>query len=85
MKIKLSGIAFSLAITCALIVFAVGFVNIFFPVYGVKFLECVESIYPGYTIGKWGFFGVLVAAGYSFIDGLVIGFIFGFIYNRFAK
>jgi hypothetical protein len=85
MKIKVSGVAFAMAITWALIVFAVGFVNFFFAGYGVKFLSLMQSIYPGYTLGKWGFIGVLVATGYAFVEALIVGFVFGIIYNIFAK
>jgi hypothetical protein len=61
MKFKPVKLGIVVAITWGLIVFAVGLINLFFPGYGVDFLEVIDGIYPGYTFGQWGFMGCLVA------------------------
>ncbi|MEC4685997.1 MAG: bacteriophage holin [Nitrospirota bacterium] len=51
--------------------------------YGRLFLQTLaESIYPGYSISPVGSFIGLV---YGFLDGLVSGFLIGWIYNKIAR
>ncbi len=69
----------------SLAVFSVGTANLFWPAYGVEFLKIIESIYPGYHFGKWGFTGVIVATLYAALDAWIVGVIFALIYNKLAK
>ena len=61
----------------------VGIVNLVSPAYGVAFLQMVSSVYPGFdasrTLGD-----VLVGTIYALVDGAVCGFLFAWLYNRFA-
>lgn len=68
-----------------LFVLGVGTANFFFPLYGVEFMKVIDSIYPGYHFGAWGFGGVIVATLYAILDAWVIGVIFALIYNKFTK
>jgi hypothetical protein len=68
-----------------LFVLGVGTANFFFPTYGVEFMKVIDSIYPGYHLGEWGFGGVIVATLYAILDAWVIGVIFALIYNKFMK
>ena len=73
------------SLTCAVCwgvaVFLVGMLNLFFPNYGLDFLNMVSSIYPGYEVEST-FPTALVATGYAFLDGAIGGAIFAWVYNR---
>jgi hypothetical protein len=78
----------SLAIVSALLwgggVLFVGLINLVAPSYGVSFLQCVSSIYPGFHNSR-NFLDVLVGTGYALFDGAVGGALFGWLYNFFSK
>ena len=84
---KLSVWRFGCAVSSvwALCVFGVGLANLFWPSYGVRFLEIIDSIYPGYHLGEWGFWGVLVAALYAALDAWIIGALLAWLYNLYAR
>jgi len=84
---KLDVIRFGCALSAlwALTVLCVGAGNLFWPAYGVEFLRLVDSIYPGYHYGKWGFVGVVVATLYAALDGWVAGVVFAWMYNLFTR
>ncbi|NOZ24604.1 MAG: hypothetical protein GXO94_00705 [Nitrospirae bacterium] len=51
--------------------------------YGRLFLQTLgESIYPGYSITPAGSFAGLA---YGFADGLISGFLIGWIYNKISN
>ena len=50
--------------------------------YGEAFLVLMDSLYPGYHYGSWG--SVFVGTGYAVMDGLVAGWVFGWLHNRFS-
>jgi len=79
-KVRLGG---TLAIVWGLIAFLTGIGNLIWDMYGVAFLKVLESIYPGYTFGKWGFGGVLVVTLYAALDGFVMGVVIAWVYNLF--
>jgi hypothetical protein len=79
-KVRLGG---TLAIVWGLIAFLTGIGNLIWNQYGVAFLKVMESIYPGYTFGRWGFWGVIVVTLYAALDGFVIGVVVAWIYNLF--
>jgi len=85
MKFKVTQVGFTVAIVWALLVFLVGLTNLIFPGYGVAFLKIIDSIYPGYHFGKWGFGGVIVSTLYAALDGLVVGVVFAWVYNLLGK
>ncbi len=66
-------------------VFCVGLANLFWPTYGVEFLKIIDSIYPGYHFGLWGFGGVIVATLYAAIDGWIVGVVFALLYNFITR
>lgn len=85
MKFNVIQLGLTLAILWALLVLLVGIINLIFPGYGVAFLKIVDSIYPGYHFGKWGFGGVIVATLYAVIDGFVVGVVIAWLYNLLGK
>jgi hypothetical protein len=85
MKFNVIQVGFTAAIIWAVIILLMGIANLIFPGYGVAFLKLVDSIYPGYHFGKWGFGGVIVATLYAALDGLVVGVAFAWVYNLLGK
>jgi hypothetical protein len=78
----------SLALTFGLLwggaLFVVGLANLIEPTYGVRFLEVVASVYPGYSAS--GSFGqVVIGTLYALLDGLVGGWIFAWLYNLLSS
>lgn len=80
MKLSVKGIALTLAIMWAACIFLVGIGNLIWAGYGVAFLDMARSIYPGYAAMS-GFVGVIVGTCYGFVDGLVGGAVFAWLYN----
>lgn len=85
MKLDVIRLGCALSAVWAIIVFCVGLVNLLWPGYGVEFLKIIDSIYPGYHYGQWGFIGVVVATLYAVIDGWIVGVAFALLYNCFTK
>lgn len=80
MKLSVKGLALTAGIVWAVCILCTGILNLIWPSYGGAFLDMVRSIYPGYAAMS-GFFGVIVGTCYGFVDGLVCGALFGWIYN----
>lgn len=78
----------SLAIVSTLLwsggVLFVGLVNLAAPSYGIAFLQCVSSVYPGFHNSRH-VLDVLVGTGYALCDGAVGGAMFGWVYNFFSR
>ena len=85
MKLSPFRFGFALAVLWGGIVFVVALANLIWPSYGVAFLKVIDSIYPGYGYGKWGFGGAIVGLLYGVIDGFIIGLVFAWLYNLFTK
>jgi hypothetical protein len=69
----------------ALAVFASGLVNLYSSTYAAGFLSLLQSIYPGYHYGEWGFWGVLVVTLYAALDAFIVGVLVAWFYNLYAK
>lgn len=85
MKLDAIRLGCALATLWGAIVLLVGVANLIFNGYGAAFLKALDSLYPGYHYGEWGFLGVLVATLYGILDGWVCGAIFGWLYNCYTK
>ncbi len=81
MKLNPLRLGCALSIVYGLSCFCVGIGNLIWNRYGIAFLKVMESIYPGYTFGRWGFWGVLVVALYAALDGFIIGVVIAWLYN----
>jgi len=80
MKLNLKALTVTFAILWAGVVFIVGVANVVWPGYGRAFLQMMASIYPGYAAS--GSFGdVIVGSLYALVDGAILGFILGGLYN----
>jgi hypothetical protein len=82
MKLNLRALALTSGILWALALFLTGVINLIWRGYGDAFLKAMASIYPGYhataSIGD-----LIVGTVYAFVDGLICGLVFGWLYNAF--
>jgi len=85
MKLDVLRMGYAAATVWAIAVFLTGVANLVWPDYAVGFLKIIDSIYPGYHLGEWGIWGVLVALLYSFIDAWIMGVLFALFYNLYTK
>jgi len=85
MKLDTLRFGLMLCVVWGAIVFIVAMGNMLIAGYGDAFLELIDSIYPGYHAGQWGFGGVIVATLYAALDGFIIGIVAAWLYNRFTK
>ena len=81
MRLDLRAMALAGSAFWGLTVLVVGLLNLVRPAYGLAFLQCLSSVYPGYhATSKLG--DVLTGTGYALLDGAVTGWLFGWLYNR---
>jgi len=66
------------------VVLLVSLANLCWPEYGTAFLSFVASVYPGYTPSS-GTGSIVIGTAYGFVDGLVGGVVFAWLYNRLAR
>ena len=85
MKLSPGRFGCALSTVWALCVFAAGVLNLFTKTYGTGFLKLLETVYPGYTFGKWGFGGVIVVTLYAALDAFIVGALLAWFYNLFGK
>ncbi len=83
MKLSPKAMALTSGILLGSSIFLVGLAALFSPEYGEDFLEVFVDLYPGFNEGG-GFLNVLIGTAWGFVDGLVLGFLFAWIYNRVA-
>lgn len=84
MKLSIKGVALAFGIVWGGAILLVAIGNLLWPPYGAAFLQWSASIYPGYTPGT-GAGAVVIGTLYGFVDGLIGGAIFAWIYNLLAK
>jgi len=85
MKLNVIRLGFALSAVWGLIILLCGIANLIWSGYAVEFLKIVDSIYPGYHYGQWGFGGVLVATLYAVVDAWIVGVVFALFYNYFTR
>ena len=77
----------AMALTCGILVggsiLLVGLVQLFVPEYGDDFLEVFAAIYPGFS-EEGGFVNILIGTVWGFVDGLILGCLLAWLYNRFS-
>jgi hypothetical protein len=83
MSLNLKALALTTGIVWGGCFFCTALLNQLWPPYGAAWLALGQAIYPGYH-GPAGFGSVIVVTLYALVDGAVAGFVFGWLYNRFA-
>ena len=83
MKLSVKGLALASGILWGVAMLGMGLANLVWGSYGQQFLQLMASVYPGYhatrSIGE-----VIVGALYGFVDGLIGGAVFAWLYNQFV-
>ena len=80
MRLNTVAMAVAFGILWGACLLLVGVANMIWPSYGQAFLQLCASIYPGYHPGT-GVGSVVIGTIYAFVDALVGGAIFGWLYN----
>jgi hypothetical protein len=74
-----------LAVACAILwgasMLVMGIANMVWRGYGQDFLNVMASVYPGYHAAG-SLLQVAIGTIYGFVDGVVGGFVFGWLYNH---
>jgi len=84
MRFSIKGLALASAILWGVAMLGLGLANLIWGNYGQEFLQTMASVYVGYhatrSIGE-----VMVGALYGFVDGLIGGAAFAWLYNQFVR
>ena len=77
----------AMALTCGILlggsILLVGVARLLAPGYGEDYLEVFAAIYPGFG-EEGGFVNILIGTVWGFVDGLILGFLVAWLYNRFS-
>jgi hypothetical protein len=84
MKFSVKGLAIASGILWGVAILGTGLANLIWSPYGQQFLQLMASVYPGYH-ATHSIAEVVIGTLYGFVDGLIGGAIFGWLYNQFAK
>jgi hypothetical protein len=83
MRLSTKAVAFTCAIMWGGLLLLVSLGDMMWPEYGDDILDIAADIYPFYD-GPGGIGPMLLVTFYGLVDGLIGGFIFGWLYNHFA-
>jgi hypothetical protein len=83
MKFSTKGLAMASGILWGMVMLVMGLANLIWASYGQQFLQIMSSVYPGYHATR-SVAEVIVGTLYGFVDGLICGAVFTWLYNRFA-
>jgi len=83
MKVSTKGLAMASGILWGVAMLVMGLANLIWASYGQQFLQTMSSVYPGYHATR-SVAEVIVGTLYGFVDGLIGGAVFAWLYNRFA-
>ncbi len=85
MKLSIKGLALASAILWGVAMLGTGLANLGWSNYGQQFLQTMASVYPGYHATTRSVAEVIVGTLYGFVDGLIAGAVFAWLYNQFAR
>lgn len=83
MKLNVKALALTIGILWAAAILITGVANLIWPSYGMKFLEVMASVYPGYKATR-SFGDVIAGTLYALVDGGISGLVFAWLYNLFV-
>jgi hypothetical protein len=84
MKFNTKALALTSAILWGLAMLLMSLANLIWGNYGQQFLRTMSSVYPGYHATR-SVAEVIVGTLYGFVDGLIGGAVFAWLYNQFAR
>jgi hypothetical protein len=80
MRLDTKALGFTFGIVWGGAILLVGMANLIWHDYGSSFLELGASLYPGYAATS-SFGQVVIGTLYGFVDGIIGGVVFAWIYN----
>ena len=83
MKLSVKGLALASGILWGIAILGMGLANLIWGSYGQQFLQLMASVYPGYHATR-SIAEVIVGTLYGFVDGLIGGAVFAWLYNQFV-
>jgi len=84
MRLSTRGLALASGILWGVAMLGTGLANLIWANYGQQFLQIMASVYPGYHATR-SIAEVIVGTLYGFVDGLIAGAVFAWLYNQFAR
>lgn len=84
MKFNMKGLALTSGVLWGLAMLVMGLANLIWGSYGQQFLQTMSSVYPGYH-ATGSIAEVIVGTLYGFVDGLIGGAVFAWLYNQFVR
>ena len=84
MRFSVKGLALASGILWGVAMLGMGLANLIWANYGQQFLQTMASVYPGYHASR-SVAEVIVGTLYGFVDGLIAGAVFAWLYNQFAR
>jgi hypothetical protein len=84
MKINVKALAVASAILWGAAMLGMGLANLIWSGYGQQFLQTMASVYFGYHATR-SIAEVIVGTLYGFVDGLIAGAVFAWLYNQFVR
>ena len=83
MRCNVTALTLTVGLFSAAAILIVALANLIWPGYGRACLDVAASIYPGYRPGS-GVGSVITVTLYAFVDGVIAGAVFGWLYNLLA-
>ena len=83
MKLSVKALTISAGLLWGGAILCVGIAHMYWPGYGVEYLNMVSSVYPGYTPGPSAS-SVVTGTVYGLVDGGIAGGILAWLYNLFS-
>jgi hypothetical protein len=84
MRFSIKGLALASGILWGVAMLGMGLANLIWSSYGQQFLQTMASVYIGYHVTR-SIAEVIVGALYGFVDGLIGGAVFAWLYNQFVR
>lgn len=84
MKLSLKGLAIASGLVWGAALLCVGLTNLAVPTYGTSFMQAMSSVYPWYH-GSRTIADIVIGTLDAFVDGVVAGLLFGWLYNAFSR
>ena len=84
MPLSPKALAYACAALCGGTVLWIGLINLSSVDYGWELLRLLASVYPGYHADRT-LESVMIGTGYALVEGAVVGWLLGWLYNRIVK
>jgi hypothetical protein len=83
MKLSVKSLTIASGILWGVAMLGMSLANVIWSGYGQQFLQTMASVYPGYHATR-SVAEIIVGTLYGFVDGLIAGAVFAWLYNQFV-